>query len=77
MSFDQLGKDSCLGTEKYFIDSIGNGILSEFRNLKKPFSLLKEFFEENIEFQVLTQLCTDKVKDRLHKNHHIPERGIA
>jgi hypothetical protein len=73
----QLGKDSCLGTEKYLIDSIGNGVLSEFRNLKKPFGLLKEFLEENVEFQLFAQLCTDKIKDCLHQNHHIPKRGIA
>jgi hypothetical protein len=44
---DQLGKNSCLGTEKDFIDSIGNGVLSKFRNLKKPFGLLEEFLEED------------------------------
>ena len=74
---DQLGKDSCLGTKKYFIDSIGDGVLSEIGNLKKPFGLLKEFFEKNIEFQVFAQLGTDKIKDRLHKSHHIPKPSIA
>jgi hypothetical protein len=74
---DQLGKDSCLGTEKYFIDSIGNDILPELRNLKKPFGLLKEFLEENIELQIFAQLCTEKIKGRLHQNHHVPWRGIA
>ena len=72
MLLDEFGKDSCLGTEKYSIDSVGNGILPEFRNLKKPFGLLKEFLEENIELQIFVQLCTDKIKDRLHQNHHIP-----
>ena len=72
MLLDQWGKDSYLRTEKYFIDSIGNGVLPEFRNLKKPFGLLKEFLEENIALQVFARLCTDKIKDRLHKSHHIP-----
>ena len=77
MSLDQLGKDSCLGTEKYFIDAIGNSVLPELRNLKKPFGFLKKFLEANTEFQVLAQLCTDKIKDRPHKNYHIPKCGIA
>lgn len=72
MLLDSFGKDSCLGTKKYFIDSIGNGVLFEFGNLKKPFGLLKEFLEENIEFQVFAHLSSDKIKGCLYKNHHLP-----
>ena len=63
---DEFGKDSRWGTKKYFIDSIGNRILPEIRNLKKPFGLLKKFLQENVEFQVFTQLSADKIKHRLH-----------
>ena len=69
---DPLGEDSCWGTETFFTDAIGNSVLPELRNLKKPFGFLKKFLEENTEFQVLARLCTDKIRDRLH----IPFRPI-
>ena len=60
---DQFGEDSCLGAEKYFKDSIDNGVLFEFGNFKKPFGFLKEFLEEDFDFQVFAQPYTDKIRD--------------
>ena len=54
---DQFGEDSCLGAE------IDNGVLFEFGNFKKPFGFLKEFLEENFDFQVFAQPYTDKIRD--------------
>ena len=43
-------KNSCVRAKEYLKDSISNGVLFEFRNLKKPLGLLKDYFRRILSF---------------------------
>jgi len=63
----KIGNDPCSGSKKYLVDSVSNCILFEVGDLKKPLRPLKDLLQKNIKPQLLAQLHTDKIKNRLNK----------